>query len=113
MAEISEKTKISLQVGGAVGILIACIIGGKYWGTWESDSRHVAGTVAAHEIRLTALENRMAGIDKLLVEINTKQGEVGNNAATAARFGSYMVDGLAGLREALADRGVGPSKKED
>jgi hypothetical protein len=114
LSEISETTKVRLQMSAAGAVLIFAIMAGKYWGGWVADSTHTKEAVAAHEIRLSSLESRMAGIDKLLVEINAKQAEVSTNAAAAARFGSYSVDSLARMREALAERGLNvPDKGDD
>lgn len=115
MAELSETTRVRLQAGAAIAAVIFCVYAGKYWGNWESDSVHVKQAVEAHELRLTSLESRMAGIDNLLVEIKSKQEVVNQSAAAAARFSSYMVDGLASLRSDLAtSRGIpAPPKKEE
>lgn len=111
--EISERTYVTFKVGAVFALIAALFLGGRYWGSWEADSRHTREAVAAHELRLTSLENRMAGIDKLLVEINARQGEVSSNAASAARFGSYTVDSLARMREALAEKGVNVPPDKD
>lgn len=110
VADLSEKTKITFQVGGAISILVACILVGKYWGGWESDSRHLQAAVDAHEIRLTSLENRLADMNNTLTKMVEKQDSASKDAASAARNTQYSIELLRDMETALATRGITTEK---
>ena len=106
MAEISEKTKISLQIGGALILAAALIGGGRWWGTLDSERASTQQALAKHEQRITNLENAVNDLKDLVKDGRRVQDAAAKDSATAAANTTGIIYDLGELKVRLAERGV-------
>lgn len=110
MAEINENTKVVIKAGSIFGAILLLLFAGKYWGSWESDATNIAKAVDAHEVRLSGLETRMAGVDQKLALILQSQDSAKDQSGATFRNTQYGIELLRDIETALAKGGITTEK---
>jgi len=114
MGEISEKTKVSLQIGGALAIALVLVTGGRYWGNWERDGVAVKETLSRHETAIDELRRSVSEIKETNIRTDAKMTAALDAANRADGKGTAILLEMASLREALAAKGINVrASKED
>lgn len=103
---ISEKTKVSLQIGGALALAVVLVTGGRYWGSWERDNVSTKETLARHELAIEELRRAVGEIKETSIRSEAKQTAALDAANRADGKGTAILLEMASLREALAARGI-------
>lgn len=106
MAEISEKTKVGLTVGGAIIAFIFVLGIGRYWGTWETERQYTIRTLERHESEIAELRKTFSEMQGSLRDIKNSQDNSKESMATAVRNTTYLVGEIGNLKVALAERGI-------
>lgn len=106
MADISEKTKVTLQIGAMVTLAIALVVGGKYWGTWENERVTTTKAIDRHEADIRQLRDALTAMDRTLLEIRTTQNANVESINTAVRQTTFLVTEVTTIRAALTQQGV-------
>lgn len=103
---ISDKTKVTVQIGGAITIAAALLIGGKYWGSSETETANTKATLARHEVAISELNTAVANINSSMIrsEASIKAAMDASNRADGK--GTAILLEMATLRESLASRGI-------
>ena len=99
---LSEKTRISLQVGGIVAILLV----GRYWGSWETTSEHTGATLARHETSISDLYTRLSNMERILLQIQGEQASSKETISTTARNSTALLYEMGNIKVALAQKGI-------
>lgn len=106
MGDISEKTRVVLNIGG-VALIVALVFGaGRFWGTWSSDNRHRDEAIARHEGEIKELREAIGEVHGTLREIKTAQDTSRESTAATVRNTTFLIDKLGQLEVALAERGI-------
>lgn len=106
VAEISEKTKVSLQIGGAVVVALFLIGAGRWWGTLDSERTTTQQTLSRHDQRITNLENAVNDLKDLVKDGRRVQDAAAKDSATAAANTTGIIYDLGELKVRLAERGI-------
>jgi hypothetical protein len=106
MGEISEKTRVTLNIVGAL-MIVALVFGvGRFWGDRGATDNFRDQTLARHEAEITELRRSIGEIQASLREIKTAQDTSRESTATAVRNTTFLIEKLGQVQVALAGRGI-------
>lgn len=106
MADISEKTKVTLQIGGVLVLAAAIFTAGQFWGDWGASNRARDKTLERHELAIDELRKSITEIKETAIRSEASQKAALDAANRADGKGTAILLEMATLREALAARGV-------
>lgn len=113
MSELSEKTRIGLQVGTAVVCIIAIFTLGQKVGSWQNERDNTAKAIDRHDVEIRQLRDAVTATNQSLIEIKTTQNATVESINTAVRQTTFLITEMTSIRAALQERGVRLSRNDD
>lgn len=113
MSELSEKTRIGLQVGTAIVCIIAIFTIGQYVGSWQSERVNTVKTLDRHDIEIRQLREAVTAMNQSLIELKTTQNAMVESVNTSVRQSTFLITEMTSIRAALQERGVRIPRNSD
>ena len=105
MAEVSENTRVVVKAGSVIGIVLAVLLVGKYWGTFETQRETTADSIARHEQAIGELRGGMAEMKASIDKMGAEQANFRETMATVNRNTQALLYETSNIKVALAERG--------
>lgn len=105
-SEISERTKVTLQAGAALAVIVFILAAGRYWGEFAAERTYNRAKLEEHSAHLTRLDEKFANVDKMLTEIVSGQKTQSEGVNTAVRNSTATLWAIQDLQVSLAEQGI-------
>jgi hypothetical protein len=106
MAEISEKTRLGMTIGGAAVLIVSIFAMGNLWGGWQAERLAQAKTLDRHEGEITDIRRSVEELKETIILGQADQRAALDAATRADGKATAILLEMATLRESLVASGV-------